>query len=45
VTALAERLGIDMPISAAVNAILHEGADIDSTIAALLARPIRAEGA
>lgn len=45
VTALAGRLGIDMPISAAVNAILHEGADIDSTIAGLLARPIRAEGA
>ena len=45
VTALAGRLGIDMPISAAVNAILHDGADIDSTIAALLARPIRAEGA
>ncbi len=45
VTALAARLGIDMPISAAVNAILHEGADIDSTIAALLSRPIREEGA
>ena len=45
VTALAARLGIDMPISAAVNAILPEGADIDSTIAALLSRPIREEGA
>jgi glycerol-3-phosphate dehydrogenase (NAD(P)+) len=45
VTALAARLGIDMPISAAVNAILHESADIDSTIAALLSRPIREEGA
>jgi glycerol-3-phosphate dehydrogenase (NAD(P)+) len=45
VTALAARMGIDMPISAAVNAILHEDADIDSTIAALLARPIREEGA
>ncbi|WP_119460627.1 NAD(P)H-dependent glycerol-3-phosphate dehydrogenase [Rhodospirillaceae bacterium SYSU D60014] len=43
VTQLAERLGVDMPIAAAVNAILHRGADINETIAGLLARPFRAE--
>jgi glycerol-3-phosphate dehydrogenase (NAD(P)+) len=41
--ALAARLKIDMPISAAVEAILHQGAAVDREIAALLARPIRAE--
>jgi glycerol-3-phosphate dehydrogenase (NAD(P)+) len=41
--ALAARLGIDMPISAAVDAILHKGAAVDREIAALLARPFRAE--
>lgn len=40
---LAERLGIDMPICRAVDAVLNRGADIDATIAALLARPPRAE--
>jgi len=44
VTALARRLGIEMPISAAVDAILHRGADVDETIAGLLARPFRSEG-
>ncbi len=43
--ALAERLGIEMPIAAAVDAILHRGAAIDAVIEALLARPFRAEGA
>ncbi|MFO0988809.1 MAG: NAD(P)H-dependent glycerol-3-phosphate dehydrogenase [Alphaproteobacteria bacterium] len=43
VLALAKRLGVDMPISAAVDAVLHEGADIDETIQALLARPLKAE--
>ena len=43
VLALAGRLGVDMPISAAVAAILHRGAGIDDTIRALLARPFRAE--
>lgn len=43
VVALAERLGVDMPISAAVNAILHEGADVDEAIAKLLSRPFRSE--
>lgn len=41
--ALAGRLGIELPIAAAVNAILHQGAEIDATIAALLARPFRDE--
>ena len=43
VAALALRLGVDMPIVAAVDAILHRGADIDDSIAALLARPFRVE--
>jgi glycerol-3-phosphate dehydrogenase (NAD(P)+) len=44
VLALAKGLGVDMPISAAVDAVLHHGADIDKTIAALLSRPLKAEG-
>ncbi len=43
VTGLAGELGIEMPIVAAVDAILNRGADIDETIAALLARPFRVE--
>ena len=43
VAELAERRGIDMPIVAAVDAILHKGAGIDATIAALLARPFKTE--
>jgi glycerol-3-phosphate dehydrogenase (NAD(P)+) len=41
---LARRLGIEMPIATAVDAILHRGAAIDTVIEALLARPFRAEG-
>ena len=44
VLARAARLGIEMPICAAVDAILHHGADLDDTIRALLARPLRKEG-
>jgi glycerol-3-phosphate dehydrogenase (NAD(P)+) len=44
VLARAARLGIDMPICAAVDAILHRGADLDEAIRALLARPLRREG-
>lgn len=40
---LAVRYGIEMPISAAVDAILHRGAEIDATIHALLARPFTDE--
>jgi len=43
VVALARRLGVDMPISEAVDGILNHGADIDHTIAGLLARPFKAE--
>lgn len=41
--ALASRHGVEMPIAAAVDAILHRGASIDESIAALLARPFRDE--
>jgi len=40
---LARKLGVEMPICAAVEAILHEGADVDATVASLLARPLREE--
>lgn len=39
----AAALNVEMPICAAVNAILHEGTGIDETIEAVLARPLRAE--
>ena len=42
--AAAEALGVDMPITRAVVALLDGQADVDATIAALLARPIRDEG-
>jgi len=42
--ALARRLGIEMPITDAVDAILHRGAPIDDAIAALLSRPFKSEG-
>jgi len=44
VLARATKLGIEMPICAAVDAILHRGADLDDAIRALLARPLRREG-
>ena len=43
VATLSARLGVDMPIAAAVNAVLHEGAELDATIARVLARPFRPE--
>jgi glycerol-3-phosphate dehydrogenase (NAD(P)+) len=43
VVALARRLGVEMPISAAVDAIVNEAADIDATIANLLDRPFTVE--
>lgn len=39
----ADTLGVEMPICAAVNDILHHGAGIEDTIAAILARPLRPE--
>jgi glycerol-3-phosphate dehydrogenase (NAD(P)+) len=41
--ALAQRLGVEMPIVAAVDAILHHGAAVDHAIEALLARPFTSE--
>ena len=43
VVALAARVVADMPICAAVDAILNRGAAIDATIDGLLARPFRGE--
>ena len=43
VTDLARRLGITMPICETVRAILHQGADLGESFAALWARPIEAE--
>jgi len=40
----AETLGIDMPIAAAVDRIVNHAASIDSTIEAILARPLKYEG-
>ena len=40
---MAARLGVDMPITAAVHAVLHQGTDIDATIKSLLARPLKSE--
>jgi glycerol-3-phosphate dehydrogenase (NAD(P)+) len=43
VTALAARLGVEMPIAQAVEAVLHRGMAIDRMIEQLLSRPHRAE--
>jgi glycerol-3-phosphate dehydrogenase (NAD(P)+) len=40
----AEALGVDMPIVAAVCALLAEQASVDEVVGRLLARPLRAEG-
>ena len=40
---LAARHRIDMPITQAIDQIVNQGADIDTTIAGVLARPFRAE--
>jgi len=41
--ALAGRIGIEMPITAAVDTLLNHDGDIQQVIEALLARPLRAE--
>lgn len=41
---LAQKLGIEMPIVAGMDAILNERASIDDVITGLLARPLKAEG-
>jgi glycerol-3-phosphate dehydrogenase (NAD(P)+) len=43
VTRLGERLGIEMPISEVVDALLHRGESIDAMIDLLLRRPYRTE--
>lgn len=43
VISVADRLGIDMPICAAVNDVLHKGISIDKAITALLTRPFTSE--
>jgi glycerol-3-phosphate dehydrogenase (NAD(P)+) len=44
VVALAESQEIEMPICAAVDAVVNRSADLEETIAQLLARPFKAEG-
>ena len=39
----AAALGVEMPICAAVTAILYDGASVEETITEILARPLRAE--
>ncbi len=39
----AERMGIDLPICEAVYQVAHQGADLNATIEALLARPVGPE--
>lgn len=40
---LARKLALDMPITVAVDAVLNHGADIESTVGGLLARPFKYE--
>jgi glycerol-3-phosphate dehydrogenase (NAD(P)+) len=42
-TRLAARLGIEMPIAAAIDGVLHRGLDIEAMIEGLLNRPWRSE--
>lgn len=42
---LARRLGVDLPIAAAVDAVVNHGADLEQTIQAMLARPLKKETA
>ena len=44
VAALARRLEIDLPIVAAIDQVLNHGADLDATIARLIAHPWHHEG-
>jgi glycerol-3-phosphate dehydrogenase (NAD(P)+) len=43
VARLAARLGVEMPITAAVEGVLHRGMPIDAMVEALLSRPYRSE--
>jgi len=44
VVALAGRSGVEMPICAAVDAVVNRSADLEATIAELLGRPFKSEG-
>lgn len=44
VRALSDRFGVEMPICAAVAAILDGSVDVQTAVSGLLARPLRAEG-
>lgn len=41
--ALGKKMGVDMPIAAAVDAVLNQGADLNATIESLLSRPFKSE--
>ncbi len=43
VTALAARIGVEMPICTAIDAVLNRGAQVDQVLKGLLDRPLRAE--
>lgn len=43
VLSLAERLGVDMPITESIDAVLNRGAGLEEMIEALLARPFKSE--
>jgi len=43
VVTAAHALGVEMPISEAVNRIIHTGANLDEVVAELLARPFKPE--
>ena len=43
VHAIAQARDLDLPVAAAVHAVLYDGAELDMAIAALLARPYRQE--
>lgn len=43
VSELGRRMGVELPICTAVDGVLHHHADIDASIAGLLARPLKAE--
>ncbi|MHB1205133.1 MAG: NAD(P)H-dependent glycerol-3-phosphate dehydrogenase [Rhodospirillaceae bacterium] len=43
VVALAARIGVDMPICTAIDAVLNHGAQVDTALKGLLERPLRAE--
>jgi glycerol-3-phosphate dehydrogenase (NAD(P)+) len=43
VAALAAKLGVDMPICTAIDAVLNRGAQVDMALKGLLERPLRAE--